>query len=314
MQKSILISIVGAAIVAGAIAASVLIGGQEQASAPAVIKKSQSKIAELTPPTFDVVRVNHQGNAVMAGRAHPSSTVEVLDGENVFGTVTADIRGEWVFVPAKVLEVGEHKLGLRMLVKDRDPVLSEHIVLIQVPERGGDALALKVPRDGIGPSEVLQKPGLQTNGAGTSLSIDSVDYGSGGLSISGQAEPGGVVQLYIDNNFIGRTNADENGRWSLTPKAEITPGNYKLRADQVDEKMKVVQRVEIPFQRSKLDNIADLKPGSFVVVQPGNSLWRLARRTYGKGVRFHEIYSANLDQIKDANLIYPGQVFRLPAN
>jgi nucleoid-associated protein YgaU len=49
-----------------------------------------------------------------------------------------------------------------------------------------------------------------------------------------------------------------------------------------------------------------------VIVQPGNSLWRLARRTYGNGLLFTVIYEANKDRIGDPNLIYPGQIFQLP--
>jgi nucleoid-associated protein YgaU len=46
---------------------------------------------------------------------------------------------------------------------------------------------------------------------------------------------------------------------------------------------------------------------------PGNSLWRLARRSYGRGIRYVEIYQANRSQIRDPNLIYPGQVLAVPA-
>ncbi|MCK5276640.1 MAG: LysM peptidoglycan-binding domain-containing protein, partial [Alphaproteobacteria bacterium] len=49
-----------------------------------------------------------------------------------------------------------------------------------------------------------------------------------------------------------------------------------------------------------------------VVVQPGNSLWRLARRTLGEGTRYTVIYQANRDRIRDPDLIYPGQVFEVP--
>jgi len=49
------------------------------------------------------------------------------------------------------------------------------------------------------------------------------------------------------------------------------------------------------------------------VVQPGNSLWRLARESYGDGLRYTVIYEANKDQIANPDLIYPGQVFSIPA-
>ncbi|MFC7399800.1 Ig-like domain-containing protein [Chelatococcus sp. GCM10030263] len=47
-------------------------------------------------------------------------------------------------------------------------------------------------------------------------------------------------------------------------------------------------------------------------VTRGDSLWRISRRTYGRGARYTVIYDANQDQIRDADLIYPGQVFVLP--
>ena len=54
-------------------------------------------------------------------------------------------------------------------------------------------------------------------------------------------------------------------------------------------------------------------PGDSVVfVQPGNSLWRIARRNYGRGIQYTVIYEANRRQIGDPSLIYPGQVFVLP--
>ncbi len=59
------------------------------------------------------------------------------------------------------------------------------------------------------------------------------------------------------------------------------------------------------------DAIDDAR-AALVVVQPGNSLWRIARRRYGLGPQYVQIFEANLDQISDPDLIYPGQIFELP--
>ena len=45
---------------------------------------------------------------------------------------------------------------------------------------------------------------------------------------------------------------------------------------------------------------------------PGNSLWRIARQVYGKGIQYVEIFEENKSLIKDPDLIYPGQIFNLP--
>ena len=117
--------------------------------------------------------------------------------------------------------------------------------------------------------------------------------------------------MYLDNRFIGRTEADADGQWRLSPDVRIKPGLYTLRADQVDNAGKVAARVSMPFSRAA--QVVNLPPEPFVIVQPGNSLWRLARRTYGQGTRYTTIYQANKEQVKDPDLIFPGQVLALPA-
>lgn len=47
-------------------------------------------------------------------------------------------------------------------------------------------------------------------------------------------------------------------------------------------------------------------------IERGDSLWRISRRVYGEGERYTLIYDANQDQIRDPDLIYPGQVLVLP--
>ncbi|WP_155931540.1 LysM peptidoglycan-binding domain-containing protein [Methylopila sp. 73B] len=49
-----------------------------------------------------------------------------------------------------------------------------------------------------------------------------------------------------------------------------------------------------------------------VKVERGDSLWRISRSNYGAGARYTVIYQANDGQIRNPNLIYPGQVFVLP--
>jgi nucleoid-associated protein YgaU len=46
-------------------------------------------------------------------------------------------------------------------------------------------------------------------------------------------------------------------------------------------------------------------------VQPGDSLWQIARRVYGDGRYWVLLYQANADRIGNPNLIYPGQHLRL---
>lgn len=47
-------------------------------------------------------------------------------------------------------------------------------------------------------------------------------------------------------------------------------------------------------------------------VKSGDCLWRIAQKFLGKGSRYTEIYNLNRDKISNPNLIYPGQVLRIP--
>jgi hypothetical protein len=54
-------------------------------------------------------------------------------------------------------------------------------------------------------------------------------------------------------------------------------------------------------------------PPRTYTVKPGDTLWAIAKQTLGDGSRWREIYDANADVIgDDPDLIYPGQVFRIP--
>ena len=60
--------------------------------------------------------------------------------------------------------------------------------------------------------------------------------------------------------------------------------------------------------------VAPAKPAPVTVtVQPGYTLWGIAQQNFGDGVLYVQVFEANKDKIKDPNLIYPGQVFTIPA-
>ncbi len=52
-------------------------------------------------------------------------------------------------------------------------------------------------------------------------------------------------------------------------------------------------------------------PGTYVVKR-GDSLWRISRRHYRRGIHFRKIYRANRRKIRRPRLIYPCQRFHLP--
>jgi len=280
-------------------------------------KLNNVKIKKHNLPTFDVVRIGPSGNSVIAGRAVPGSTVIIKDDGKSIGQIKADKRGEWVFLPKSPLPQGTRKLSLEMILDNGDRLISNENVLLVAPDKekkiaksiskSSNIIALKIPKNE-GSSTLLQSPGsLRPEG----LSIETIDYGdTASMFIKGKADANALINIYLEDNFIGQAKTNKQGIWQLKPNKKIAPGLYSLRADQVNENGKVMARVSIPFSRAEPTTNLQTKP--FVTVQPGNSLWRLAYKAYGKGMRYTTIFQANKDQIKDPDLIYPGQIFTIP--
>jgi len=261
------------------------------------------------------------GNAVIAGRAAPNSKIVIFDNGRPLGQINADSHGDWVFIPKNPFPPGSRQLSLKMLVDGQKAVVSDDVVVLVVPEpkkdisgrkanRKSQPLALKFSKKG-GASSVLQKPTRNVD-IGT-LSVETVDYDEvGQLIISGHAAPKTLVIIYLNNIVIGKSVVDEAGAWKMRPDNRVKPGLYTLRADEVALSGKVLSRVSMPFLRA--DPIKKTPSEPFFIVQPGNSLWRIARKTLGSGFEFTTIYEANKERIKDPDLIFPGQVFVLPPN
>ena len=331
-------------IVGGAIALAILVyvlfsgGDEQQAGAPEPAATEQTVTPEATEetpeatteeapvdatlPTFDIVRVTPEGGLVAAGRSAADSSVTLRVDGTPFETVDADARGEWVMLPEERLAPGTHELGLLSRLPDGSTLESTDVVVVVVPTpeqiaAGGteaQALAVILPNGEGATPELLQglEPAPGEGITSGDLSIDSVDYDEdGNVIIGGRAPVGSELRLYLDNELIGTAEADTSGRWTIRPEMAIEPGLHALRVDNVAEDGKVIARVETPFQRDERGG--SLAQGQAVVVQPGNSLWRIARRVYGEGLRYMVIYEANRAQIRDPDLIYPGQVFVMPS-
>lgn len=260
-------------------------------------------------PSFDIVRVDRTGYAVIAGRAKPGAKVTVFANDEELATTDADERGEWVVTTETPLESGPVELSLSMTMQDGQTIGSEETIIIYVPERPGDRpLVLRTTPGGA--TQVIQEPRDPAGGLGP-LTLDTIDYDdSGAVIFTGRAEPERVVQLFINRQFLDQTTSSAEGRWTMAPSQQIAPGVYTLHVVQLDENGRPAYAIEIPFERARPDQIV-FRNGK-VVVQPGNSLWRIARRAYGRGAQYTIIYEANADQIRDPDLIYPGQIFEVP--
>ena len=398
-----------------------------EAEAPRKEEPAAPTVApEPVPPSFDVVRVERSGEAVIAGRAAPGSVITLFAGTRSLGQVTADLRGQWVLVVDTPLSPGSHELSLESRGAEGRVLLSENVVVVSVPRpqvaaaepAQGQAqtaqasetsqasktsqapepeasapkvvarqpapseaaaskartetaqqpaasqaaasaapaassapvaeveqpksveqvaraepaqpavqavstrqatleterpLAVLMPRSGQGPSRILQQPEFLSEGLGEgTLVLETVDYDARGkTAVGGRAEAGRRLIIYLDDKPVAHATTGADGRWTATLARSVSQGLHRLRVDQLGADGQVTARVETPFSRAAL--VGTLPEETAVIVQPGNSLWRIARRVYGEGVRYSVIYRANQERIGDPDLIYPGQIFIVPS-
>jgi nucleoid-associated protein YgaU len=277
-----------------------------QASSP---PPAPSAAAAPTVPSFDIVKVDPTGHAVIAGRAAPGAKVSVLDGDKNLGEVTADDRGEWVLLPATPISPGERQLTLEAT----DPATgaktrsTDTVALaVATPSANGTApgtVAVLLPGNANQPAQALQTP----NARG-SLSLDTAEYNDKGeLMLSGHAAAGTTLRLYADNQPIGTAKTDDQGKWSAVSPHPVGSGKTELRVDQLAADGSVAQRIDEPFEPPT----GAIATGQYKV-EAGNSLWVIARKAYGNGQHYTVIFGANKEHIRDPNLIYPGQVITLP--
>lgn len=253
-------------------------------------------------PAFDLVRVDEDGSAIIAGSAKPNSEVRLLvDGKEL---ETAETDASGAFAILTTIPSGEKPLELQLEDVNDSNIKSADTVLI-IPNKEAEGSGPKIIIAESDGKIIVQEqndiaPKIQP------LSLDTINYAaSGDVILAGRASSEQIVRVYVDNKPVVLGEVTD-GKWNFEIP-NIEEGIYTLRVDAINNEGKVVDRVESPFQRV----IREMEDGQ-ATIQPGFTLWKLAELKYGFGMRYVQIFEANRDSIKDPDLIYPGQVFQIP--
>jgi nucleoid-associated protein YgaU len=302
-------------------------------------------------PQFDTFRVETDGSMVIAGRADAGQSVAIILAGETLDLVTADNNGNFVSLPLAGPSDQPRRLSL-LADPDGAAIPSETSYMVapiaapvvmaavapeppaedvtstalpeapQVPEApvivdepAAAPTVLQADADGV---RVVQDAG---NTAAENVALDAITYDpEGEVQLSGRATGDGAVQVYIDNEPLTTSQVSQGGDWQIE-LPQIDTGVYTLRIDEVDEEGAVVSRLETPFKREERAEVAAVLAEETTVagfevavktVQPGATLWAIAEENLGSGIFYIEVFEANSDLIRDPNLIYPGQIFRIP--
>jgi len=110
-----------------------------------------------------------------------------------------------------------------------------------------------------------------------------------------------VVEVNDDTVILAGVAQD----YATREKAILIAGNVEgiaqVNADQL-----------ITMEQIAQENVREIPEEIFYTIAKSDTLWAIATKFYDDGSKYPHIVEANLEVIKNADLIYPGQAIRIP--
>ena len=251
--------------------------------------------------TFDIVRLDKNGDIVIAGKTIPNIKVDIFDGNAPLASVFSDLNGDWVWISDSPLSEGIKRLNLKHFDGEDEFVSEQNIIILREKNNDSSSKILKFSRNSN--IEIINN-----NEKILGLSLDIVEYlDNDSLNLIGRTKPSSLISLFFSNNFIKDTQSDKYGNWKIELKNfKLTDNNIMIVTEIDGQKIKLKTKI---FDKKIDPNFIREKE---ITVKDGNSLWRIARKTLGGGIYYSEIYKNNIKEIENPDLIFPGQVFNIP--
>ncbi len=251
---------------------------------------------------FDIVRLDPSGDLIIAGKTEPNIVVDIYDGNQKLTSVLSDTHGDWVWVSEKKIDNGLKRFNLKHSDSEGKIINSDENIIIFF-EKNEKQKVVKIRDKGEVGIEILNN-----NQEVRGLALDSSEhFDNEKLRLKGRSIPNAEIQIFISKKLIGKSIADVQGNWEFSIN-EIVFENYDLEIKSSFENNILSLKTEI--LNGKIDS--KLFYEKEIIVENGNSLWRIARKTLGGGILYAEIYKNNKKIINDPDLIFPGQVFKIP--
>lgn len=147
------------------------------------------------------------------------SIMEIVLNGMVYTTLIDETTGKWSWIPELPLADGPYTVSMRVIDKAGNANTPIQVILHVDTTAPDKPDILRVVDD-----EGLQQ-GWLTPGAKTDDKTPT---------LSGSAEAGSIVRLYDGSNEIGSALADQNGRWEITPTAELSDGTHRFTVTSTD--------------------------------------------------------------------------------
>ncbi|RXX51892.1 hypothetical protein DD604_02180 [Enterobacter cloacae] len=155
----------------------------------------------------------------LSGSAAPGDIVSILDNGKVIGTVTADSNGKWAFTPDTALADGKHTFTVTATDAAGNARTSGSFPIVIDTAAPSPAENIVI-NDNVGDKQGPVGPGDTTDDQSPTL--------------SGEAEPGSVVDIYDNDEKIGSVIVDDEGKWSYTPDTPLAKGDHEITTTVTD--------------------------------------------------------------------------------
>jgi hypothetical protein len=123
----------------------------------------------------------------------------------------------------------------------------------------------------------------------------------------------GATKADVDNFRKAVAELDGKVRRKEGPKADRQQDLNALKMNKISALPEFFDKVHNQMQKSMDAWVEEPTEIAYTVV-PGDHLWGIAKKPehYGNPFAWPNIYRANRDQIKNPDLIYPNQIFKIP--
>ncbi|ELD7985249.1 VCBS repeat-containing protein, partial [Enterobacter hormaechei] len=155
------------------------------------------------------------------GKAKAGSTVTIMDGNVVLGSVKADASGNWVFTPTSDLGDGVHNITAtaKDLTGKED---TSSTFSFEIDSKAPNRPSIDYAEDQVG----TVKDDLNSN----DVTDDPQPI------LHGTAEAGSTVNIYtVDGTLLGSVTANSNGAWNFKPGSKLPEGKNTFYVTATDE-------------------------------------------------------------------------------
>lgn len=270
---------------------------------PAVPEPVVQRVDNITVPTFDIVRIEKDGDVVIAGRWLPHQNISIMVNNKIVATERTDYAGEFVYTTSTAWKPGNYTIAL---LGAEPEVKSSDKVFVYISDAGvANSVSLLMTKEG---STLLQAPAMLRDG---DLAVSKIDYlDTGRIVVSGDGLPRLRVSLALNGDYMGFARVSDHRHFGLgADVGELESGKeYELAVRMHDGDGRTIGTVLHKFVMPEMTGDDD----TYYTVRRGDCLWIIARNFLRRGVLFSVIAERNA--IQNPDLIYPKQLLQIPVS